>query len=65
LLKNNLEITEKVIQEIIANDPIILGLGDLILKDIERIQPQAGTLDLLLQDIETNIQYEVKIQLTY
>jgi hypothetical protein len=30
----------------------VLGLGDLILRDQERIQPRAGRLDLLLQDPE-------------
>ena len=39
------------------------GFGDLVLKDRERIQPRAGRLDLLLQDVETNQRYEVEIQL--
>lgn len=56
-------INEKYIQEMIAEDPSILGLGDLILKDKERIQPRAGRLDLLLQDAETTRRYEVEIQL--
>lgn len=54
---------EKSIQEIIADDPSIIGLGDLVLKDKERIQPKAGRLDLLLQDPDTNRRYEVEIQL--
>lgn len=41
----------------------MLGLGDLILKDKERIQPSAGRLDLLLQDPETLKRYEVEVQL--
>ena len=40
-----------------------MGLGDLDLKDRERIQPGVGRLDLLLQDPETNSRYEVEIQL--
>lgn len=52
-----------MIQEEIAKDPSILGLGDLILKDKERSQPRAGRLDLLLQDPETQRRYEVEIQL--
>ncbi|MDD3862020.1 MAG: DUF5655 domain-containing protein [Candidatus Gracilibacteria bacterium] len=63
LLKDNSEISEKIIQEKIASDPSILGLGDLILKDKERIQPRAGRLDLLLQDSETKRRYEVEVQL--
>ena len=63
LLKGNPSISEKVIQEKIASNPSVLGLGDLVLKDKERIQPAAGRLDLLLQDIETNRRYEVELQL--
>jgi predicted transport protein len=54
---------EKWVQDRIAEDPSILGLGDLVLKDKERIQPKAGRLDLLLQDPESDHRYEVEIQL--
>lgn len=57
------ELNEVWIQNVIAEDPSILGLGDLILKDKERIQPRAGRLDLLLQDPESKRRYEVEIQL--
>lgn len=62
-LKNHPVYNEKWVQSIIAEDPSILGLGDLILRDKERPQPNAGRLDLLLQDPETNRRYEVEIQL--
>ena len=62
-LKNHPEFNEKWLQDLIADDPSILGLGDLILKDKERIQPKAGRLDLLLQDFDSNRRYEVEIQL--
>jgi hypothetical protein len=62
-LKDHPEITERIIQDKIADDPSILGLGDLILKDKERIHPKAGRLDLLLQDTEQNKRYEVELQL--
>lgn len=62
-LKENSQFNEKWLQERIAEDPSILGLGDLILRDKERHQPKAGRLDLLLQDAETNHRYEVEIQL--
>jgi len=62
-LKDHPEITERTIQDKIAEDPTILGLGDLILKDKERMQPRAGRLDLLLHDPELNRRYEVEIQL--
>ena len=54
---------EKWVQKQIADDPTLLGLGDLALKDKERIQPRAGRLDLLLQDPETLKRYEVEVQL--
>jgi len=62
-LKNNPEYNEVWIQKCIADDPSILNLGDLVLRDKERPQPNAGRLDLLLQDPDTNRRYEVEIQL--
>lgn len=63
ILANHPTIKEAWIQEQIANDPSLLGLGDLILKDKERNQPRAGRLDLLLQDAESKRRYEVEVQL--
>ena len=62
-LRNHPELTEKWVQGLIAADPSIVGLGDLILRDQERIQPRAGRLDLLLQDMDTKRRYEVELQL--
>ena len=62
-LKNHPELNEAWIQQVIADDPNILGLGDIILRDKERIQPRAGRLDLLFQDSDTNKRYEVEVQL--
>ncbi len=62
-LKSHPELNEQWVQDRIAEDPSILGLGDVILKDKERIQPRAGRLDLLLQDVESNRRYEVEVQL--
>ncbi len=62
-LKKHPELNERWVQDRIAEDPTILGLGDVVLKDKERIQPSAGRLDLLLQDVEANTRYEVEIQL--
>ena len=55
--------TEKWLQQRIVEDPSLLGLGDLVVKDVERRQPRAGRLDLLLSDPETGTRYEVEIQL--
>lgn len=62
-LKDHPELNERWLQDRIGEDPAILGLGDLVLKDRERPQPHAGRLDLLLQDAETNKRYEVEVQL--
>lgn len=62
-LKDHPDLNEKWVQDRIAEDPGMLGLGELVLRDRERAQPRAGRLDLLLQDPETNHRYEVEIQL--
>ena len=62
-IKKDPNLGEKWVQKIIAEDPTTLGLGDVILKDSERIQPRGGRLDLLMQDVESNHRYEVEIQL--
>ncbi len=61
-IKNHPELSEKWVQDRISEDPSLLGLGDVVLRDRERIQPRAGRLDLLLQD-DGNRRYEVEIQL--
>jgi hypothetical protein len=57
------EFNEKWVQTQIVSDPSILGLGDVLLRDKERAQPRAGTLDLLLEDSDAERRYEVEIQL--
>jgi hypothetical protein len=63
LLKSHAEFSEKWVQDRIVEDASILGLGELVVRDRERIQPRAGRLDLLLQDSETKRRYEVELQL--
>lgn len=63
MIRDHPELSERWVQERIAEDPMILGLGDVILKDKERIQPSGGRLDLLLQEVDGNRRYEVEIQL--
>ena len=58
-LKDHPELNERWVQTLVADDPRILGLGDLVLKDKERRQPHAGRLDLLLQDPDSDRRYEV------
>lgn len=62
-LKSHPKITERWLQDVIAQNPNILNIGDVVLKDKERIQARAGRLDLLLQDVEGHGRYEVEIQL--
>jgi predicted transport protein len=62
-LKTHTDLDEKWLQDRIGDDPSLLGLGDLVLRDRERPQAGAGRLDLLLQDAEANRRYEVEIQL--
>ena len=62
-LRNHPTLSEQWVQNIIADDPSVLGLGNLVLRDRERIQPKAGRLDLLLQDTETYKRFEVELQL--
>lgn len=57
------ELNERWVQDRIADDPTILGLGEVILKDKERIQPKAGRLDFLLREAESTRRYEVEVQL--
>lgn len=61
-LKNHPTYSENWVQEIIAADPSVLGLGDLVFRDRERRQRGAGRLDLLLQDRDGR-RYELELQL--
>ena len=62
-LKNHPTLNEKWLQERIIEDPSILGLGNLDVRESERIQPTGGRLDLLMSDPESLTRYEVEIQL--
>ena len=62
-LKGHLEFNEKWLQDRIAEDPTILGLGETVLLDRERPQERAGRLDLLLTSPEQDRRYEVELML--
>ena len=62
-LKTHPEFNEKWLHDRIADDPSILGLGEVVLLDRERNQERAGRLDLLLSDPEEHRRYEVEIML--
>ena len=61
-LKGHKNFNERWVQNHIVEDPTLLGLGDIVVKDEERHQPHAGRLDMLLQDSQ-NTRYEVELQL--
>ena len=62
-LKDAPDLDERWVQDLVENDPSILGLGELVVRDRERKQPRAGRLDLLLEDPNGKRRYEVELQL--
>ena len=64
-LKSHPNYNEKWLQDQIAEDPSILGLGNLSLRAKEKIQSSGGRLDLLLEDpdADTPKRYECELQL--
>ena len=50
-------------QQKIEEDPSILGLGELTLRQSEKIQQSGGRLDILLQDDASDTRYTVELQL--
>ncbi len=62
-LKDHPAYGETWLEQNITNNPRILGLGDVVVKDRQRRQSGGGRLDLLLQDRESKYRYEVEIQL--
>lgn len=61
-LRTHPVLNEKWVQDRIAEDPSILGLGDVVLKDKERVQPKAGRLDHLLQETDGNRIYQSSVK---
>jgi hypothetical protein len=62
-LKDESAFDERWVQERIAADPAILGLGELDLIQRERTVGKAGRLDLLLADRERERRYELELML--
>jgi hypothetical protein len=63
MLKQHPELSERWVQAKIASDPGLLGLGEVDVRDVERVQRHGGRLDMLLYDPLTNTRYEVELQL--
>jgi hypothetical protein len=51
------------LQDIIYDNPKILGLGDLVAVNKEKKQSNGGRLDILLKEPTENIMYEVEVML--
>lgn len=62
-LKTHPDFNEAWLQSRIADDPSIVGLGEVRLLDRERIHVGGGRLDLLLYDEDNNRRYEVELML--
>ncbi len=62
-MRKSPDLSERWVQTVLDKDPSLLGLGDLDVRDIERHQPHAGRLDMLLSDPDTSTRYEVELQL--
>lgn len=56
-------LSERWVQNLLADNPALLGLGDLDVIETERRQPHAGRLDMLLIDRDNRTRYEVELQL--
>ena len=62
-MKGHSDFDERWLHEQLIEDPSLLGLGDLDVRDSERRQPSGGRLDLLLVDPVSGKRYEVELQL--
>ena len=62
-LEKNTQLDKSWVKQKIADDPSILELGDLVVRDIDRTNTHAGWPDLLLQDSEKARRYVVHLQL--
>jgi hypothetical protein len=61
--KNHPRFDEAWIRDRVARDPSLLGLGLTRLVAVERIQPGAGRLDLLLESADGDRRYVVELML--
>lgn len=62
-LKNHPDIKEDLIQKYIYENPKVLGLGELLPIQRERVQPSGGRIDILMNSADEQTRYEIEIQL--
>lgn len=54
---------ERWLQNLILEDPSILGLGDLVVYERERRQSSGGRIDFLMYDPDANVMFEIEVML--
>lgn len=54
---------ERWLQNVILDDPSILGLGDLVVYERERRQSSGGRIDILRYDPDARVMFEIEIML--
>jgi hypothetical protein len=54
---------ERWLQNLILDDPSILGLGDLVVYERERRQSSGGRIDFLMYDPDANAMFEIEVML--
>ncbi|QOZ79914.1 hypothetical protein XH83_33760 [Bradyrhizobium sp. CCBAU 53351] len=59
----SLGLSESWLQKQIAEDPSLLGLGELTVFQKEKVQPTGGRIDFVLSDEPNETRYEVEIML--
>ena len=62
-LKHDPRFDEAWLESQLNDNPDLLGLGEVDVRERQRRQPSGGRLDLLLENLETRTRYEVEIQL--
>jgi hypothetical protein len=62
-LRDSSHLSERWVEDQLVENPALLGLGEVEVRARQRNQPNAGRLDLLLEDTETKKRYEVELQL--
>ncbi|MYD47894.1 MAG: hypothetical protein F4W95_05355 [Chloroflexi bacterium] len=64
-MKNHPPFSEQWLEDMIVEDPSLLGLGELEVIQRQKSQPTGGRLDLLLENVNTTppTRYEVELQL--
>ena len=58
-LREHPGLSERWVEDQLVENPALLGLGEVEVRERQRNQPRAGRLDLVLEDIGSKKRYEV------